>query len=62
MAFSYLLTEFAKTMCLLTGHLGIFDKAIREDPVSQAMAQPKFNLFYLFKCYNELCHFLTDCF
>ena len=33
------LAEFAETMFLLTGDLGIFDKAIGEDPVSHAIAQ-----------------------
>ena len=39
--------EFAETMFLLTGDLGIFDKAIGEDPVSHAIAQPKFNISHL---------------
>ena len=34
-------------MFLLTGDLGIFDKAIGEDPVSHAIAQPRFNISHL---------------
>ena len=40
------LAEFAETMFLLTGDLGVFDKAIG-DPVSHAIAQPKFNILHL---------------
>ena len=40
---AWLPAEFAETMFLLTGDLGIFDKAIG-DPVSHATAQPKFNI------------------
>ena len=43
----WLSAEFAETMFLLTGDLGIFDKAIGEDPVSHAIAQPRFNISYL---------------
>ena len=43
----WLSAEFAETMFLLTGDLGIFDKAIGEDPVSHATAQPRFNISYL---------------
>ena len=51
--------EFTETMFLFTGDLGIFDKAIGEDPVSHAIAQSKFNIFHSkFKCYNELRYFL----
>ena len=42
-----ILAEFAETMFLLTGDLGIFDKAIGEDPVNHAIAQPKFNMSHL---------------
>ena len=35
--------EFAETMFLLTGNLGIIDKAIG-DPVSHAVAQPKLKI------------------
>ena len=38
---------FAETMFLLTGYLGIFVRAIGEDPASQAIAQPKFNISHL---------------
>ena len=41
---AWLSAEFAETMFLLTGDLGIFDKAIEEDPVSHAIAQPRFNI------------------
>ena len=40
------LAEFAETMFLLAGDLGVFDKAVG-DPVSHAIAQPKFNIFHL---------------
>ena len=43
--------EFAETMFLLTGDLGIFEKAIggaiEEDPVSHAIGQPRFNMSHL---------------
>ena len=35
---AWISAEFAETMFLLTGDLGIFDKAIGEDPVSHAIA------------------------
>ena len=41
---AWLSAEFEETMFLLTGDLGIFDKAIREDPVSHAIGQPRFNM------------------
>ena len=41
------LAEFAETTFLLTGDLGIFDKAIGEDPMSHAIAQPKLNISHL---------------
>ena len=41
------LAESAETMFSLTGNLGIFDKAIGEDSVSHATAQPKFNISHL---------------
>ena len=44
---AWLSAEFAETMILLTGDLGIFDKAIGEDPVSHAIAQPRFNMSHL---------------
>ena len=44
---AWLSDEFAETMFLLTGDLGIFDKAIRDDPVSHAIAQPRFNISYV---------------
>ena len=47
MAFSHLLAEFAETMVLLTGDLEIFYKATGENPVSHAIAQPKFNISHL---------------
>ena len=50
---AWLSAEFAETMFLLTGDLGIFDKAIGEGPVTHAIAQRKFNKF---KCYNELSY------
>ena len=49
----------SETMFLLTGDLGIFDKATGEDPVSHAIAQPRFNICHLnFKCFSELTYFL----
>ena len=44
---AWLSAEFAETMFLLTGDLGIFDKAIGEDPASHAMGQPRFNMSHL---------------
>ena len=44
---AWLSAEFAETMFLLTGDLGIFDKAIGEDPVSHAKGQPRFNMSHL---------------
>ena len=44
---AWLSAEFAETMFLLTGDLGIFDKAIGEDPVSHAIAQLRFNISHL---------------
>ena len=44
---AWLSAEFADTMFLLTGDLGIFDKATGEDPVSHAIAQPRFNISHL---------------
>ena len=45
----WLSPEFADTMFLLTGDLGIFDKAIGlgEDPASHAIAQARFNMSHL---------------
>ena len=43
---AWLSAEFAETM-LLTGDLGIFDKAIGEDPASHATGQPRFNMSHL---------------
>ena len=43
----WLSAEFAETMFLLTGCLGIFDKAIGEDPASHAIGQPRFNMSHL---------------
>ena len=55
---SWLSAEFAETMFLLTGDLGIFDQAIGEDPVSHAIAQPNSAYRCKFKCFNELSYFL----
>ena len=44
---AWLSAEFAETMFLFTGGLGIFDKAIGEDPVSHATAQPRFNISHV---------------
>ena len=44
---AWLSAEFAETMFFLTGDLGIFDKAIGEDPVSHATAQPRFNISHV---------------
>ena len=56
---AWLSAEVAETMFLLTGDLGIFDKAIGEDPVSHAIAQPRFNISHLnFKCFSKLSYFL----
>ena len=52
---AWISAEFAETMFLLTGDLGIFDKAIGDDPVTHAIAQPKFNKF---KRCDELSYFL----
>ena len=42
------LAKFADINFLLTGNLGIFDKAIGDDPATQAnIAQPKFNISHL---------------
>ena len=41
---AWLSTESSETMSLLTGDLGIFDKAIGEDPASHAVGQPRFNM------------------
>ena len=43
----WLSAEFAETMFLLTGDLGLFDKAIGEDPMSHAIGQPRFNISHL---------------
>ena len=43
----WLSAEFVETMFLLTGDLRIFDKVIGEDPVSHAIAQPRFNICHL---------------
>ena len=52
--------EFAETMFLLTGDLGIVDKVIGEDPVSHAIAQPRTiqHIPFKFKCFNQLSYFL----
>ena len=39
---AWISAEFAETMFLLTGDLGIFDKAIGKDPLSHALVQPRF--------------------
>ena len=44
---AWLSAEFAETMCLLTGDLRIFDKAIGEDPAGHAIGQPRFNMSHL---------------
>ena len=44
---AWLSAEFAETMFLLTGDLGIFEKAIGEDPASHSIGQPRFNMSHL---------------
>ena len=44
---AWLSAEFAETMFFLTGDLGIFDKAIGEDPASHGIDQPRFNMSHL---------------
>ena len=44
---SWLSAEFAENMFSLTGDLEIVDKAKGEDPVSHAIAQPRFNISHL---------------
>ena len=41
---AWLSAEFAETMLLLTSDLRLFDSAVEEDPVSHAIAQPRFNI------------------
>ena len=43
----WLSAEFAETMFLFTGDLGIFEKATGEDPASHAIGQPRFNMSHL---------------
>ena len=53
------LAEFAETMFLLTGDLGVIDKAIEEDPANQAIAQPKSNISHL-SATNTDCKYQAD--
>ena len=57
---AWLSAEFAETMFLLTGDLGIFDKAIGEDPSSESCySSTKIqHIPFKFKYFNELSYFL----